>query len=120
MTGEDILRVIFFINDAGKPVAKDWLDEQDPGAQAKIYRDLEFIEKYGIPFAGEFVTISKAKKKGIFYIKTNYGGCTYRVFFGIDGDAIVLHGINKKTQEIPEKDIQTAVQRFEKYKNRKK
>jgi len=112
----DVLQVIYYTNDAGRPIVKDWIDNLEAGAQAKIYRDIDLLERYGMAFAGEFVTISKADKKaGVYYLKINFGGCTYRIFFGVEGDAIILHGINKKSQDIPANDIKTAIKRFKNF-----
>jgi len=56
----DVLQVIYYTNDAGRPIVKDWIDN-------------------------------------------------------LEAEAIILHGINKKSQDIPANDIKTAIKRFKNF-----
>lgn len=50
-------------------------------------------------------------KEDLYELRTEYNGNIYRVFFIFDeGNIVVLfHGFQKKTQEIPEKEIKKAI-----------
>ena len=54
---------------------------------------------------------------GIYELRTEYGGNIYRVFFIFDaGDIVVLfNGFQKKTQKIPQGEIEKAIKIKEAY-----
>ena len=67
----------------------------------------------------------KYVKEGIYEIRIMYNGNIYRVFFIFDeGKIIVLfNGFQKKTQELPEREIQKAIrikQEYYEYKQNQK
>lgn len=50
-------------------------------------------------------------KDGLYELRTEYESNIYRIFFIFDEDRIVVlfNGFHKKTQEIPQKEIQKAL-----------
>ena len=52
-------------------------------------------------------------------LRTQFGGNIYRILFGVDGDAIMLNGFQKKTQKTPTNEIKKAAQRFKKHLGKK-
>jgi putative addiction module killer protein len=67
--------------------------------------------------AGEFVQCERRRGAGVFEYRVDFGP-GYRVYFGKDGDALVilLGGGTKKGQD---RDIATAHMRWKDYKKRK-
>jgi putative addiction module killer protein len=91
----------------GNPFA-EWFDALDTEAFAKVTAALTRIEE------GNF---SQVKGGGVFERKVDFGP-GYRVYFGRDGDTIIilLGGGTKKRQN---RDIETAQERWKDYKRRK-
>lgn len=63
------------------------------------------------------VKFIKAVRNGLFELRTEYRGNIYRVFFIFDeGDIVVLfNGFQKKTQKLPENEINKALKIKEEY-----
>jgi putative addiction module killer protein len=59
----------------------------------------------------------KLVRDGIYELRTEYGGNTYRVFFIFDeGEIVVLfNGFQKKTQKTPQNEIEKAIKIKEAY-----
>lgn len=59
----------------------------------------------------------KHLRDGIYELRTDYGGCIYRVFFIFDqGNIVVLfNGFQKKTQKTPPAEIRKAIKIKEEY-----
>lgn len=59
----------------------------------------------------------KYVREGIYELRTEYNGNIFRVFFIFDDGNIVIlfNGFQKKTQKIPEKEINQAIKIKERY-----
>ena len=59
----------------------------------------------------------KHLRDGIYELRTDYGGCIYRVFFIFDqGNIVVLfNGFQKKTQKTPDGEINKAIKLKKEY-----
>lgn len=101
--------VEFLIN--GESVFRQWFDDLDAHAAAKITTGLYRLEE------GNFSNI-RPVGKGVSEYKIYFGG-GYRIYFGQDGRELIvlLTGGAKKTQT---KDILTAQKYWEMYKSIKK
>lgn len=112
------MQVIYYRNAAGIPVVQLWISEQESGVQAKIYRDIDLLKKYGLALGKPYLD-KVEKKEGVWELRTQFGGNIYRILFGVEGDAIILHGFQKKTQKTPPNEIKKAVRRLKKYLGKK-
>jgi putative addiction module killer protein len=99
----------FLERDGSSPFAK-WFTGLDAAAAAKITTAVRRLE------LGNFSNV-KGVGAGVFEYKIDFGP-GYRVYFGKDGDTLVilLGGGTKKTQD---RDIATARVRWQDYKKRK-
>jgi putative addiction module killer protein len=99
----------FLERDGSSPFAK-WFAALDATAAAKITTAVRRLE------LGNFSNV-KGVGAGVFEYKVDFGP-GYRVYFGKDGDTLVilLGGGTKKTQD---RDIGTAHVRWQEYKQRK-
>jgi phage-related protein len=63
------------------------------------------------------VKFIKYIRDGLYELRMEYGGNTYRVFFIFDEGAVVVlfNGFQKKTQKIPDKEIDNALKIKEAY-----
>lgn len=91
----------------------DFYDSLDKGVQQKIDYVLTMLRRQ------ERVSIKFVKhiRDGVYEIRVEYSGNTYRVFFIFDdGNIVVLfNGFHKKSQKTPEKEIRQAIKLKEEY-----
>jgi putative addiction module killer protein len=100
-----------YIDKKGKKRFASWFEALDPSAAAKVIIALTRMEQ------GNFSN-AKGVGAGVYEYKIDFGP-GYRVYFGKDGDTLVilLGGGTKKRQN---KDIQEAQAYWADYKRRKK
>ena len=100
--------------------AKAFLDEQPFKAQQKIYYNIFKIEE-GVMKVDNF---KKLENTEIWEFRTLYNGICYRLFSFWDTEeetlVIATHGIVKKTQKTPLKEITKAEEIRKEYFNNKK
>jgi putative addiction module killer protein len=99
-----------YLEESGRNPFAEWFDALDTQAFAKVTAALTRIGE------GNFSQV-KGVGGGVFERKIDFGP-GYRVYFGKDGDTIVilLAGGTKKRQD---RDIETARERWKDYKRRK-
>ncbi len=112
--------IIFYESETGKIPVKEFLDTQNLSVYKKIVWTLKLIKD------NDFVPKSYFKKlestDGIWEIRIRYNTNAYRIFsFWDKGNLIVLtHGIIKKSQKTPVKEIKLAEKYKKDYFRRKK
>jgi putative addiction module killer protein len=99
-----------YLDSSGRSPFARWFDGLNAPAAAKVTTALTRIE------AGNFSSV-KGVGAGVFECRIDFGP-GYRVYFGKDGDTLVIlvAGGSKKHQQ---EDIQTAHDRWKDYKRRK-
>ena len=105
-------RLLYYRTQSGKAPFEEWMDDLwDRKGRAKIRVRLDRLENSG--HAGD----CEAVGGGVYELKIFFGP-GYRVYFGRDGEALVilLLGGDKGSQE---RDIKKAVEYWEDYKIRK-
>ena len=107
----DGMKVVEYLDSAGRSPFADWFEELDAVAAAKVTVSLARME------AGNLSNV-KTVGSGVLEYRIDFGP-GYRVYFGREGDRLVilLAGGTKQRQQ---KDISTAHARWEVYKRRKK
>ena len=106
-----MIELVVYVTEEGKAPFDDWFDKLDTVAALKVRTALARIE------TGNFGDV-KPIGQGVSERRITFGP-GYRVYFGKDGDKIVilLCGGTKKRQS---KDIEQAKAFWDDYKNRKK
>lgn len=101
----------FYQSGSGREPVRQWLLEM-ADADRKIVGDDIRTAEFGWP-VGMPICRAIAGQTGLWEIRSNLsGGRIARVFFCILGNQMVLlHGIIKKTQKTPAKDLALAVKR---------
>ena len=104
-------RVEFFRTARGTSPASEFIEGLPRKAASKVVRDLELLEEYGTrlgqPYVAPLVGVA-----GMFELRTSFGSDDFRMFFFRAGERfIVVHGIRKKTQRTPARDIEMAERR---------
>lgn len=105
------IQAAFFRQPSGKEPVRDWLLElssEDRKIIGDDIRTAEFGWPLGMPLCRQL-----RGRPGLWEIRNSLaGGRIARVFFCIDGDQMVLlHGIIKKSQKTPTKDLNVAEKR---------
>jgi phage-related protein len=102
---------------------KDFIQSLEPKKQAKILREIDLLEKFGSELHYPHVdTIKGDKYKGLLELRIEFASNIFRIFFFLPeiNNAILLHGIVKKTQKTPKKELDIALERMKEYIRRKK
>ena len=106
-----MIELVVYVTEEGKAPFDDWFDKLDTAAALKVRTALARVETGNL---GDVKPIGQ----GVSERRISFGP-GYRVYFGKDGDKIVilLCGGTKKRQS---KDIEQAKVFWDDYKNRKK
>jgi len=117
MTGLKIISASFFKTETGNEPVRDWLNGLSDDYKKKIGDDIrtaEFGWPVGMPLCRSINSVP-----GLWEIRTDLGDrniartlfCTHR------GKMVLLHGIIKKSQKLPQKDRDLAAKRMRGIKN---
>ena len=83
--------------------------------QAKIYREINLLEKFGNELHYPHVEKIKGDKyKGLWELRIEFSSNISRIFYFLPhrNDVILLHGIVKKSQKTPKKELDVALDRM--------
>jgi putative addiction module killer protein len=103
--------VVEYLDAAGRSRFRRWFDSLDPQAAAKITIALARLEQ------GNFSS-AKSVGGGVIEFRLDFGP-GYRVYFGRDGEALIIL-LGGGTKQRQQKDIATAQVHWADYKRRKK
>ncbi len=102
------LRCGFYRSAIGADPVRDWLRALPQAVRFAVGTDISRVQwrwPVSRPLVGAF-------GGGLYEVRTSIDGDIYRVFFCIEGDAmVVLHGFQKKTQKTPQREIDIALAR---------
>jgi putative addiction module killer protein len=107
---QSVLEVREYLDRVGRSPYADWFDRLNREAAAKVAAALARIQQGNLSGA-------KGVGSGVYEYRIDFGP-GYRIYFGKDGDSLVIlvgGGTKKRQQE----DIATASSRWQDYKQRK-
>ena len=107
----------------GKVPVLDFILDLKPKQQAKIYREIDLLEKFGNELHYPHVdTIKGDKYKGLWELRIEFSSNIFRIFYFLPNrnNVILLHGFTKKKQKTPKTDLDVALDRMKEYLRRKK
>ncbi|MCL2722689.1 MAG: type II toxin-antitoxin system RelE/ParE family toxin [Treponema sp.] len=105
----------------GKIPVLEFILNLNPKQQAKIFREINLLEKFGNELHYPHVDNIKGDKyKGLFELRIEFSSDIFRIFFFLNqgNNAILLHGIVKKKQKTPKKELDVALDRMKEYKEK--
>ena len=105
---DKVLNVYFYKTPSGNEPVRDWLKLRQTEEKKAIGEDIKAVE-YTWP-----VGYPKVEKldKDLWEVRTNLPNGISRVFFTIwEKYMVLLHSIIKKTQKIPQQELETAKKR---------
>jgi len=107
----------------GKTPVLDFILSLNPKQQAKIYREIDLLEKFGNELHYPHVDTIKGKKyKDLWELRIEFASNIFRIFYFLfqSNNAVLLHGIVKKKQKTPKKELDVALERRNEYLRREK
>jgi phage-related protein len=113
MPATPILRVRFYRTREGREPAREWLKSLPSSERKAIGDDIRTVQ-FGWPLGMPLV---RNMKGGLWEIRTRLPNRIARVFFTtFSGEALLLHGFIKKSEETPRDDLRLARRRMSEFK----
>ena len=107
--------IIYYFENNKSPVV-EFIQNQNPKEQAKILREIDLLEEFGL-FLG-MPHIRKMKStKSIWELRIKHSSNIFRIFFFTikDSKLVLLHGFRKKSNKTPKKELDIALKRMLNY-----
>jgi phage-related protein len=107
----------------GKVPVLDFILSLNPKQQAKIYREINLLEKFGNELHFPHVEKMEGKKySSLWELRVEFASNIFRIFYFMyeKNRSVLLHGIQKKTEKTPSKELDVAINRMNDYLGRKK
>lgn len=100
---------IFFYRDTrGTYPVHEFIGELNKKSRAGAYRTIRLLLRYGPNLLRPYADHVRGKIREL-RIKTADGNIRIFYFFFIEGRIILLHAFKKKSQELPEREIEHAI-----------
>ena len=110
MSVEPRLQVRFYRTEAGNEPVREWLKMLPPKEKKIIGDDLKTAQ-YGWPLG---MPLIRKLELGLWEVRSRLQDRIARVIFTVEGDTLVLlHGLIKKSEKMPQQDLQLARQRLQ-------
>jgi phage-related protein len=104
------LRVRFYRTTAGNEPVREWLKALPPEERKIIGDDLKTAQ-YGWPLG---MPLIRKLEPGLWEVRSRLQDRIARVIFTVEEDTMVLlHGLIKKSEKMPQQDLQLARQRLQ-------
>ena len=91
---------------------KDFIQQMDKKSRAKVWRYIALLEEHGPNLLRPYADYVRDKIREL-RIRIQAGNVRIFYFFFLKGNIILLHVFKKKTQELPEKEIEQAEKNME-------
>ena len=114
------MEIHFYETAGGAVPAKEFIDKLTVKQKLKVAWQLKIIQEEGRNLHTKY--FKKLSPSDIWEIRVQMGGINIRLLGFFDGNEFLIlnHGFIKKTQNIPKKELDLAIERCSDYKERKK
>jgi len=115
--------VIFYEKENRDSPVEIFIESLPEKHQAKVYWEIELLEKYGKNLKEPYVkSIKGGNYKGLWELRIKFAKDISRIFYfiPIGNTFVLLHGFLKKTQATPVKELEIAKSRMIDYQRREK
>ena len=102
----------FYQKENGEIPVEDFLYSLRPKLRAKAYSDISLLKRLGINIREPFSTAIKGGRyKGLFELRVKFSSDIIRIFYFLfkKNTFVLLHGFLKKTNRIPERELEIAL-----------
>jgi phage-related protein len=106
----------------GETPVLDFIVSLNPKQQAKIYREIELLKKFGNELYFPHTRKMEGKKyNSLWELRIKFSSDSFRIFYFMyyQDKSILLHGVRKKTDKTPSKELDIALNRMKDYLRRK-
>ncbi len=109
------LKVDFYQSDSGREPVREWIRQLDPSSRLRLGRDLRRLQA-GWPLGMPLV---RKLDKALWELRTKLPTGIARVLFTIHyKDLVLLHGLVKKSQNLPSRELSLGMVRLADFKRR--
>lgn len=102
--------ILYFVDEKGRAPVQDYIRAQPLPERAKIFAYLKHLSEVGYKMRRPFADYL-GEKTGLYELRPGRHRIIY--FFLLRGKIILLHAFLKKTDDIPERDIDLGLHRKE-------
>lgn len=108
--------VEFYIDDNDNSPVEEFLESLNPKDRAKVFHVIELLKANGIKLREPHAKKIQ-DKENLFELRSKFANNIQRIFyFHFTGKTfILLHGFTKKTQKMPENELEIAIKRKNNY-----
>ena len=105
--------IVFFVEDDGRIPVLEWLLDLDPKARKKAYARMRRLGIWGHELRRP---VADYLRDGIYELRMAHGNVQFRILYFFHGSSVVVisHGL-RKTDIIPPRDIDKALERKERF-----
>lgn len=99
----------------------DYLLSLDTKMRAKVFSEIELLEKHGPKLREPYVKAIKGEQyKGLFELRVKFASNISRIFYFTyrQNTFVLLHGFTKKTEKTPQRELDRALRYKEDYERR--
>ena len=102
-----VWEIQYFETANGRRPVQEFVDALDARSKAKIARTLDLLEELGVKLGMPY---AKHVEGDMWEIRTRVGSNQYRIIYFLfaGGAFILLHGLLKKSGQIPQRDLRMA------------
>ena len=114
-------QVEYYKKENGKIPVVDYLLSLNAKMRAKVFSEIELLEKHGTNLREPYAKPVKGKKyKDIFELRIKFSSDISRIFYFTfkNNTFVLLHGFTKKSDKTPEKELDKALRYKEDYERR--
>jgi phage-related protein len=93
----------------------DFIMSLNPKQQAKIYREIELLKKFGNDlYFPHTRKIEGEKYSSLWELRIEFASDAFRIFYFMyhKNKSVLLHGFQKKTEKTPSKELDIALNRM--------
>ena len=113
-----MFQIIYYSNNGTSPIL-EFLKSIPKKDVAKILRDIDLLEEFGLSLGMPYIK-KLVNSDDLWELRIKFSSNNYRIFYFVlkDKQFVLLHAFQKKSDETPKREINTAISRKNDYLNR--
>jgi len=109
--------IVYYTTESGNSPVEDFLKDLDKKARAKVMAIIELLAEKGADLKRPYAAPVRNK---VWELRAVFASNQYRIlyFAWVDDNLVLLHGFQKKSQQLKDKDIKIAEDRVKDWMSR--